>query len=166
MLRVIQAARAVASVRQLDRKYNILRNFWKRIICFLSLLSFRMKKCLFCKIKWLVVIPRPALHESFHCCPRQGLHELATFSTQMLGSKSKSVLCKAPTRDIWHRGSAGISIIVVVATRDLGHNANLLCQYGPWKSQLSGHCEMTGQVVPLRDSPRKKGRLYSSSCLP
>ena len=38
---------------------------------------------------------------------------------------------------------------------------------GPRKSQLSGHCEMAGQVVPLRDSPReKKGRLYSSSCLP
>ena len=27
---------------------------------------------------------------------------------------------------------------------------------GPWKSQLSGHCEMAGQVVLFRDSPPKK----------
>ena len=46
-------------------------------------------------------------------------------------SKSKSVLCKAPIREICHSGSAVISIVVAVATKDQGRNANLLCQWGP-----------------------------------
>ena len=65
-------------------------------------------------------------------CPRQGLRKLvANFSTQMLGFNSKSVPYKAPIRNIWHRESAVISIVVVMATRDQGHNVDLLCQLGP-----------------------------------
>ena len=40
-----------------------------------------------------------------------------------------------------------------------GPQCQSLVPIGPRKSQLSRHCEMAGQVVPLRDSPRKKGTL-------
>ena len=94
-------------------------------------------------------------------CPRRGLRELSPLSVLKCwdlnrGSKSKSVLCKAPTRDIWHRGSAVISIVVVVATRDQGRNANLLCQLGPENLNWVGTARWPGRLFHSGTAHGKK----------
>ena len=51
-------------------------------------------------------------------------------------------------------GSAVIAIVVVVATRDQVRNVDLLCHLGPDSLNWVG----TAKMVPLRGSPREKGR--------
>ena len=74
----------------------------------------------------------------------------------MLGSKSKSVLCKTPIRDIWHRGSAVILIVVVVA--EIRAAMPIFC--ANWALKVSTEWSLrdgqAGNNVPLRDSPREK----------
>ena len=75
---------------------------------------------------------------------------------QIFAQLRHCVLCKAPTRDIWHRGSAVISIVVVVTTRDQGRNANLLCQLGLESLKWVGTVRWPGRLFHSGTVHRKK----------
>ena len=120
-------------------------NFWKRNLHFVFIVIQNEK--VFFLIKWSVVIPRPALHEAF--VQDEGLRDelspLSVLKCWDLSLKSKSVPCKVPIREIWHRGSAVISIVVVVATRDQGYNVDFLCQLGPESLNWMGNTKIRGK---------------------
>ena len=116
------------------------------------------------KIKWLVVISWLSLHKAFvqdEICTSR--HHFQYWNAGFYNkSKSKCVPCKAPTSDIWHSGSAVISIIVVVAMRGTMHmyglQFDLLCQLGTESLNWVGTVKIVGQIVPLMDSPHEEGR--------
>ena len=119
-----RTTRAVASVRQGGQMPPPPPKFWTGSTIFLCFLKGTMffvfiviqneKVCFFSEKQWLVQHTTAGFTWGF--CPRRGLRDVSLLSVLKccMGSKcrSKSVPCKAPIRDIWHRGSAVISIVV------------------------------------------------------